>query len=58
MCYDGALVMPSKFVVINKEEMMCLNGGKVTTNTYRYSSREGITQYAEYNYCNMCTTHI
>ncbi|WP_303863705.1 hypothetical protein [Alkalibaculum bacchi] len=38
MCYDGALVMPSKFVVIDKEEMMYLDGGKVTTSTYRTNS--------------------
>lgn len=27
MCYDGALVMPSKFVVIDQEEMSYIDGG-------------------------------
>ena len=33
MCYDGALVMPSKFVVVDKEEMTYVEGGKVVTST-------------------------
>ncbi|SEQ37943.1 hypothetical protein SAMN02910289_01890 [Lachnospiraceae bacterium RM5] len=28
MCYDGALVMPSNYVVMNDEEMCYLEGGK------------------------------
>lgn len=27
MCYDGALVMPSSYAVMNEEEMMYLEGG-------------------------------
>lgn len=27
MCYDGALAMPSSYVVINEEEMTYLEGG-------------------------------
>lgn len=28
MCYDGALVMPSSYAVMNEEEMMYVEGGK------------------------------
>lgn len=28
MCYDGALVMPSSYAVMNEEEMTYLEGGK------------------------------
>lgn len=28
MCYDGALVMPSNYVMMNEEEMTYLEGGK------------------------------
>lgn len=28
MCYDGALVMPSSFALMNEEEMMYVEGGK------------------------------
>lgn len=35
MCYDGNLVMPSKFVAVNEEEMTYVEGG-----TY-YSGKKG-----------------
>ena len=31
MCYDGALVMPNKFVVMDAEEMTYVNGGAYKT---------------------------
>ncbi len=34
MCYDGALVMPSSYVVMNEEEMTYLDGGTSYT-TYK-----------------------
>lgn len=35
MCYDGALVMPSSYAMMNEEEMMYLEGG-VNVNTAAY----------------------
>ena len=35
MCYDGTLVMPSSYAVMNEEEMTYVEGGgKVTVNIY------------------------
>ncbi len=37
MCYDGALVMPSNYVVMDEEEMTYVEGGKVrSTNWISY----------------------
>ena len=32
MCYDGALVMPSSYAVMNEEEMTYVEGGSLTIN--------------------------
>lgn len=34
MCYDGALVLPSSYAVMNEEEMTYLEGGSKETNMY------------------------
>jgi len=31
MCYDGALVMPNNYTVVNEEEMTYVDGGALTT---------------------------
>lgn len=36
MCYDGALVMPSSYAMMNEEEMTYVDGGKVNT-VYGYA---------------------
>lgn len=33
MCYDGALVMPNNFAVVNEEEMTYVDGGFYLNNT-------------------------
>ena len=45
MCYDGALVMPSNYVVMNDEEMCYLEGGikasvKLWGVTIKFSGRD------------------
>ena len=34
MCYDGALVMPNNFAVVNEEEMTYVSGGETLTVTF------------------------
>lgn len=52
MCYDGALIMPSKFVSMNEEEMTYVDGGvgfylnsnrSATIATYVYLAGFGIS---------------
>ena len=38
MSYAGALVMPSNFVIVDENEMIYVEGGKVTTTTYTNKS--------------------
>lgn len=42
MCYDGALVMPSSYAVMDEEEMMYLEGGSVITS---YSTAKNASTY-------------
>lgn len=35
MCYDGALVMPSSFAVVEQDEMSYVNGGGTFSKTVR-----------------------
>lgn len=35
MCYDGTLVMPSSYAIMNEDEMAYVEGGSVTINITR-----------------------
>lgn len=43
MCYDGALVMPGSYAVMDEEEMMYVEGGR--TNSFRTTAGKA------YSYC-------
>lgn len=42
MCYDGALVMPSSYAVMDEEEMQYLEGGAVSTS---YKTAKNASSY-------------
>lgn len=55
MCYDGALVMPGSYAVMDEEEMMYVDGGLAVKRSYldksvckktakRYTKKTGLSQ--------------
>ena len=58
MCYDGTLVMPSSYAVMDEEEMTYVEGGKAITiaTSREYLSKSKCKEKArwllKYNYCN------
>ena len=41
MCYDGALIMPGSYAVMNEEEMTYVEGGKTYGYSVTYLTRTG-----------------
>ena len=46
MCYDGALVMPSSYAVMNEEEMMYLEGGYAIQQSIMFLNKTFVKMYA------------
>lgn len=41
MCYDGALVMPGSYAIMNKDEMTYVDGGLNLSYRWSYQSKAG-----------------
>lgn len=46
MCYEGALVMPSSYAVMNEDEMMYVEGGKAIRQSYAFLNKVYTLGYA------------
>ena len=55
ICYDGALVMPKNYAVVNEEEMTYIEGGEWITVTFsRDFLRDCITAGSSFAYGAIC----
>ena len=51
MCYDGALVLPSSYAVMNEEEMTYMEGG---ISVSKYSSGKLWVNHFSYGFSPKC----
>ena len=52
LCYDGALVLPSSYAVMDEEEMTYLEGGKEIANLSKKQCINGLVQLDYLHKCN------